>query len=828
MMSESDGPGSPMRKQSGADDPVITMSVMDMPQMQTGGMTMVELPLPGQRSPPPPSVAVVPQQPPQQSVVPVPTVPTPAPLSIPISIPPIATPNPQPTVTPATPTPVPSEQKPTRVPTLPTSWFFKHSSEQWSPFSRLDSSALEMAVKKSGKEENSDIITDGGRYRVDMQSRSRQSIFWTEPACDVRRASWYVGHDSLDPLSEDDAAAIEEQFGKAWMNQTWKVKLNLSNGDVVELRNENFFVLFPCSESIYSLPSPEYNSEGKIPPRMLRRGYPKHVAVGEEIDAKFDHCVLVLPGAMAERPYLSNLGFAHSEAKRGTFIDCVDSMRIKAQTLLSSNFEATDSSRSSGKMEFLPITWADDTANDETMKDAEGLILDTQQNLRRVLSKEIVDSLCYYSEASTAVHLIVQELNQVVQLFKERNPTFGGSFHVVGYGLGACYLHDIMSSQGVDTNASQTPPPTEASAVPEPATVETESDVAIDDSDGEDDTDDVVTEDTVVETTWQEVLTSLGMVDFIAKLEEEEVTMETLKECSDADYKELGFNLGQRKKAIKAILNIGATQEKEQEERKLKKEAAKALRVAQRNERRLERRIAAAKNAEQSLAQAQNKLESSRKEQASRERNISCPQLEFEPKTVFFLGAPIGLFVALQPRNARTINDKTKYLSCPRVFNVFHPYDPIAYRLEPLISPLASNVKPVLVEHHAGSKKLHLEFKDYVKETSKDLKKEASKWAGKAWGAFMTKLGGADDDPNATSPPPPAVDTLPPPTPQQEVEVVPPMGLLNNADRIDHVLQEDLLEKINEAMMSMGPHSTYWTSNDATFFIINKVYMVGR
>ena len=122
------------------------------------------------------------------------------------------------------------------------------------------------------------------------------------------------------------------------MEQIWQRGFSLPNGDLVELRNENFFVLFPAD----SAKANGKQAEGdKVPPKMLRRGYPKHVAVGEEVrERKFDHCVLVVPGAMSEKPLLSSLGFLQAGGgERGSLIDCVDTMRLLAKELIAANFE---------------------------------------------------------------------------------------------------------------------------------------------------------------------------------------------------------------------------------------------------------------------------------------------------------------------------------------------------------------------------------------------------------------------------------------------------------------------------------------------------------
>lgn len=46
--------------------------------------------------------------------------------------------------------------------------------------------------------------------------------------------------------------------------------------------------------------------------------------------------------------------------------------------------------------------------------------------------------------------------------------------------------------------------------------------------------------------------------------------------------------------------------------------------------------------------------------------------------------------------------------TCPKFYNIFHPYDPIAYRFETLIDGDMATVPPVVIPHHKGRKRMHL------------------------------------------------------------------------------------------------------------------------
>ena len=457
------------------------------------------------------------------------------------------------------------------------------------------------------------------------------------------------------------------------------------------------------------------------------------------------------------------------------------------------------------------------------MADAESLQLDTIKNLRNFFSKEVLEALCYYSEAQQCLGSIVKGMNTAVTLFKKENPAFSGQFHVAGHGIGGCLLSDIMAGQG-----QEAPPPAAVPVATAPAPAPGPMDYGDDEDDA---TGEAAAEEAaaaaaasiVPEKTWQDLLKELGLDEFIEALEKDDVDLETLTDCTDSDFKEFGFSLGQRKKAIKAIKTLGETTQKAAEEAAKVQEEDRVNRAARRAERRLEKRRLAAEAAEQNAAATVAALQSSMDEQTSRARQLTAPDLEFTPENCFFFGAPIGLFASLQPRDQRSITPTTSFKTCTRVFNVFHPYDPMAYRLEPLVAPEVLKMKtpPELVPHHAGSKRMHLEFKDYVKATSTDLKKEVSGWASSAWSAFKANVGGDDNASRAVmSPEPPAgLDALPagPPAPVT-------MGALNSGNRIDWKLQEDALEIINENLRSMKAHSSYWTSHDAAFFIINRIY----
>lgn len=93
-------------------------------------------------------------------------------------------------------------------------------------------------------------------------------------------------------------------------------------------------------------------------------------------------------------------------------------------------------------------------------------------------------------------------------------------------------------------------------------------------------------------------------------------------------------------------------------------------------------------------------------EKGTGQPQLNYPQLTFQPKAFFALGSPIGMFVTV--RGLDTLGEQFELPTCPAFFNIFHPYDPVAYRIESLINPELASLKPVLIPHHKGRKRMHL------------------------------------------------------------------------------------------------------------------------
>ncbi|XP_062554414.1 mucin-2 isoform X2 [Armigeres subalbatus] len=210
---------------------------------------------------------------------------------------------------------------------------------------------------------------------------------------------------------------------------------------------------------------------------------------------------------------------------------------------------------------------------------------------------------------------------------------------------------------------------------------------------------------------------------------------------------------------------------------------------------------------------------------------IAYPQLLFNPKKFFALGSPIGMFVTV--RGIDKLGLDFKLPTCDGFFNIFHPYDPVAYRIEALVNQDLSPLRPVLIPHHKGRKRMHLELKETMVRVGTDLKQ-------KVLDTFRNTLDAVYAITSLQRPDRKAIEcevdkvledqlkfetgssTTASDVDMGETDL--PLGRLNQSRRIDYVLQEAPLEFFNEYLFALTSHVCYWESEDTMLFLMKEIY----
>ena len=153
-------------------------------------------------------------------------------------------------------------------------WFYR--SLYWHPFAMSDSLAIEDAVT-CGVEV---VVTDGGRFEVNLKDRKRTSVYWSSGSNAIRRCSWFFknpnGNESnLIPFDESTSDFLESEYEKAVTHGSWNHRWTIPNSQD--------FVLLKDPLNI------EYHQMGQV--LTVKRGVDEFV-IDDGEEAAVDHLIV--------------------------------------------------------------------------------------------------------------------------------------------------------------------------------------------------------------------------------------------------------------------------------------------------------------------------------------------------------------------------------------------------------------------------------------------------------------------------------------------------------------------------------------------------------
>ncbi|XP_019370000.1 PREDICTED: phospholipase DDHD2 isoform X2 [Gavialis gangeticus] len=210
--------------------------------------------------------------------------------------------------------------------------------------------------------------------------------------------------------------------------------------------------------------------------------------------------------------------------------------------------------------------------------------------------------------------------------------------------------------------------------------------------------------------------------------------------------------------------------------------------------------------------------------------SANYPQLIYKPAIFFAFGSPIGMFLTV--RGVKRIDPSYSLPTCKGFFNIFHPFDPVAYRIEPMIVPDVE-FEPMLLPHHKGRKRMHLELKEGLTRMSMDLKNNLLGSLRVAWQSFTraplpaVEAASTESEAESQNCSDGQTEVKPnePPAAAAKEEASPiNVGMLNGGHRIDYVLQEKPIESFNEYLFALQSHLCYWESEDTVLLVLKEIY----
>ncbi|KAK5604153.1 Phospholipase ddhd2 [Crenichthys baileyi] len=668
-------------------------------------------------------------------------------------------------------------------------WFFcrrADDSASWHPFSREDSDKLEHACNTvKDNEEDLVVAVEGERYDVRVKERTRFAVYWDQAPTEVRRCTWFYKGDKdtrFLPYSEEFSKRLEEAYMIAVTLDEWKRKLDFPTGETVILHNPKLIMHYqPIGMQDEWVSSPSEQTR----PRTVKRGVENiSVEIPDGEPEKVDHLVFMVHG----------IGPA-CDLRFRSIIQCVNDFRSVSLCLLASHYKRSQQEGHVGRVEFLPVNWHSALHGDATGvdEDIQRITLPSISRLRHFTNDTLLDLFFYNSPTycQTIVDTVASEINRLHALFKQRHPEFDGALSVVGHSLGSLILFDLLTNQRIGSRAREGVPSGEHCSV--------NSDML------------------------EQTLTKLGLQQYLGTLQAENVDMESLALCQDSDLRDLGIPLGPRKKILHYIK---------------KKWFPEDCKTAMGHQILESFPPLLASDADQPAQQPLFHREPSITSAVDYEYfdvgigqvSIDYPQLAFYPQTFFAFGSPIGMFLTV--RGLKRIDPNYSFPTCKSFYNIYHPYDPVAYRIEPMIVSEV-DLEPMLIPHHKGRKRMHLELKDSLTRMSMDLKNNVLGSLRTAWQSF-TRL------PVAALPPVEEAGTTNDTTPQEDLGVYTEaecsgsaeqteqpeieMGMLNGGRRIDYVLQEKPIESFNEYLFAIQSHLCYWESEDTALLLLKEIY----
>uniref|UniRef100_A0AAQ5YNT9 DDHD domain containing 2 n=1 Tax=Amphiprion ocellaris TaxID=80972 RepID=A0AAQ5YNT9_AMPOC len=665
-------------------------------------------------------------------------------------------------------------------------WFFCRRADDdtsWLPFSREDSDKLENACNTVGDEEEDVVVAvDGERYDVHVKERMRYAVYWEQAPTEVRRCTWFYKGDK-----DTKFMPYPEDFSK-----------NLEDAYMIAVTLDEWKrkLDFPTGETVI-LHNPklimQYQPIGlqdewvsspseQTRPRTVKRGV--------------DNVFVEIPDGESEK--VDHLVFmVHGigpacDLRFRSIIQCVNDFRSASLSLLASHYKRAQQDGQVGRVEFLPVNWHSALHGDATGvdEDIQRITLPSISRLRHFTNDTLLDLFFYNSPTycQTIVDTVASEINRLHALFQRRHPEFNEAVSVVGHSLGSLILFDLLTNQ---RNGSQV-----REGVPSGELCNVNCD------------------------TLEQTLNRLGLQQYLGTLQAENLDIESLALCQDSDLKDLGIPLGPRKKILNYVRrkwlpevrqSSGATPQQSQFHRT------------------------------QSVTSA---VDYEYFDVGIGQVSIDYPQLAFQPQTFFAFGSPIGMFLTV--RGLKRIDPNYTFPTCKRFYNIYHPYDPVAYRIEPMIVSDV-DVEPMLIPHHKGRKRMHLELKDSLTRMSMDLKNNVLGSLRTAWQSFArlpvaalppVEEGESSIERNLQETQASAADTASAKredkrvceeaessvsaeqTEQPEIK----MGMLNEGRRIDYVLQEKPIESFNEYLFAIQSHLCYWESEDTALLLLKEIY----
>ncbi|WCJ32629.1 Phospholipase SGR2 [Euphorbia peplus] len=709
------------------------------------------------------------------------------------------------------------------------------------------------------EEERVGVPVKGGLYEVDLVKRHSFPVYWNGNNRRVLRGHWFASKGDLAwlPLRED----VAEQLEMAYRSQVWRRRTFQPSGLFaarVDLQGSTpgLHALFTGEDNTWEawlcIDASGFSSIVSVRGNgiKLRRGYSASLSKKSTQDEIRQQKEEDMDDYCSQVPVRHVVFMVHGIGQRlekSNLVDDVGTFRHMTASLAEQHLTARQ--RSAQRVLYIPCQWRKGLKlSGETAVDR--ITLDGVRGLRVMLSATVHDVLYYMSPiyCQDIINSVSNQLNLLYLKFLKRNPGYDGKVSIYGHSLGSVLSYDILCHQ---ENLSSPFPMDwmykehiENNEYPRDMNNESSHDMNCQSS--------VSGSSTSVEDAVSSVLNeATEQVDPV----DEEISSEKLNlrrgdgnaedvssilklHVSDTEQSPaIAMDPEQRNETTQinsfeevAAENCNDTSKDKTIESLMEEIHSLKARIVelelQQNDRDacdgLYKEPAATPSDKPMLEKLLPGLDAGAP--MSYTPYIKYTKLEFKVDTFFAVGSPLGVFLAL--RNIRIGIGKGKAYweedniieempACRRMFNIFHPFDPVAYRIEPLVCKTFIDKRPVIIPYHKGGKRLHIGFQEFTEDLaarSQAVKDNLNFVKVKVLTACQSKSKDSSEEEEND---------------QGEKERT--YGdlmmerLTENEDgRIDHMLQDKTFE--HPYLQAIGAHTNYWRDFDTALFILEHLY----
>ncbi|CAM6085035.1 unnamed protein product [Calypogeia fissa] len=723
------------------------------------------------------------------------------------------------------------------------------------------------------EEGNVGVLVKGGLYEVDLMSRRCLPVYWRGDHRRVLRGHWYARKGGLDwlPLRED----LSEQLEIAYENQIWRRRRFQPSGLYAARVNlhgatQGLHALFTGEDDSWeawlcvdttgiSLVLGLRGSGVK-----LRRGFALPETPQPTQDELRQHKEEQMDDYASRVPVRHVVFMVHGIGQRlekANLVDDVGAFRRSVAMLAEQHL--TQYQRDRQRVLFIPCQWRRELklGGESSVEDC---TLEGVRALRTMLSATVHDVLYYMSPVycQDIIDSVSRSLNRLYRKFIKRNPDFDGKVSIYGHSLGTVLSYDILCHQTFESSTS-TAPIAEVLPDVDLSHKKHESDGSLSSADSipeinqdANETSEVVSpsnsSDIKNEVSPPEDSDDSPFADNSDKMKDEnkdmEITSQTKSEpqCNvesdeplEAQHSNEAAQVHMTEvEALKAEVKMlqeklsALMQEKSLGEKScsspppgtssqhtlgtLEDDSNKGPdgQGAGAGDPELAKKPPTADKAE---AQMNNKFNSKKHFTPY----ISYTKLDFEVDTFFAVGSPLGVFLSL--RNIRIgVGLGQEYWqddgieeempAVRQMINIFHPYDPVAYRVEPLICREYVKRRPKFIPYHKGGKRLHIgmqEFQEDLSARSKAIVNSLSSVGTRVASAFTSAPSNKTEETEAN---------------KEKTYGAKMMERLTGGPdgRLDYQLQDSTFEHPYIAVLSS--HTSYWHDLDTALFILKHLY----